>query len=192
VDDTDSEDGHSSVGSTLSIISLEEAVQQNPSRAVEKVAAVLGLVEENFLTFKRRALEFERKPQLIEKRPHLQQDQTRQDTKRQRLQVRSSPQLPKPAFTPSQLLQDSTSESTKSEESKLEYEDMSTTIRQREKNRKLLVGQPRSRTPSTTYPDGSPTIPNESPRVEEAILSGSKQPSSRGSQTSGERARKGR
>lgn len=153
-------------------MSLEDAVRQYPSTAVEKVAAVLGLVEENFAAFKRRALEFEQRPRSVEKRTYLQQAQTGEHTKRQRLQVRSSPQVPKPAITPSQLLQDSASESTKSKETQIEYGDTSTTRKQREKNRKLMLGQLRSRTLSVTNPDGSSTVPNESPRVEEASLSG--------------------
>jgi len=58
------DDEQSSSDSASSDLSLEEAVQRYPAQAVEKVATVLGLIEENF----ERALEYQQLPRRIEKR----------------------------------------------------------------------------------------------------------------------------
>ncbi len=63
-DDSQSDDGQSSSDSASSDLSLEEAVQRYPTQAVEKVATVLGLVEENF----ERAFKYRQSPRRIEKR----------------------------------------------------------------------------------------------------------------------------
>merc|ERR1712093_504495 len=52
-DDSQSDDGQSSSDSASSDLSLEDAVQRYPTQAVQKVATVLGLVEENFEREKR-------------------------------------------------------------------------------------------------------------------------------------------
>ena len=138
VNGTDLDDTQVPSASPPSPISLEHAVRQYPSVAIEKVAAVLGLIEENFVAFKRRALEAQQRPQYVEKRMHLQQTQDREETKRQRLQLRTA-QVPESPITLSQLVRNSPSESIKSSVPRLEYDDMSTTKRQKEKNRKTVV-----------------------------------------------------
>ncbi|KAH8585626.1 hypothetical protein B0O99DRAFT_603152 [Bisporella sp. PMI_857] len=182
LDDADSD-------SALSALSLEDAVQQYPSRAVEKVAAVLGLVEENFAEFYEGALKYQQQPRVIEKRPQVQRDEIGKDAKRPKPQFRGSPVAPKPTLTLSQLFPEPKSDSPKSNETRLEYGDTSTVIRARLK--KLQNQQ--SRSPSVSHPDGSPTVPNESPTFDEAnnrSPSGMQaKQSSQGPQTAGIRAR---
>ncbi|PVH69908.1 hypothetical protein DL98DRAFT_598251 [Cadophora sp. DSE1049] len=162
LDDTSSDDGQSSSDSALSDLSLEEAVQRYPSQAVEKVATALGLVEENF----ERAPKYQHSPRRIEKRLQPQVDRPIEDTKRQRIPLRPSPQAPKPTLTLSQVMPDSKSDSLEFDETRLEYDDSSSAARARAKMIRKLQSGPQSRTPSITYPDGSPTEPNESPNLQ--------------------------
>jgi pyruvate kinase len=76
-DEGQPDEGHSDRGESHSelFMSLEEAVKEYPTRAVEKLAAVLGLVEENFTAFYQRAARCKDRPQKsLEKRPQLQAD----------------------------------------------------------------------------------------------------------------------
>jgi len=161
-DDSQSDDGQSSSDSASSELSLEEAVQRYPTQAVEKVATVLGLVEENF----ERAFKYRQSPRRIEKRLQPQGDRPTEDTKRQRLPLRPSPKAPKPTLTLSQLMPDSKSDSLELDDTRLEYGDSSSAGRARAKIMRRLQSGPKSRTPSITYPDGSPTEPNESPKLQ--------------------------
>ena len=160
-DDMQPDDEQSSSDSASSGLSLEEAVQRYPTQAVEKVATVLGLVEENF----ERALKYQQLPRRIEKRLQS-RDQPMEAVKRQRLPLRPSPQAPKPTLTLSQLISDSKSNSPEFDETRLEYGDSSSVVRARAEIKRKLQSGPQSRTPSITYPDGSPTEPNESPKLQ--------------------------
>ncbi|KAK0105989.1 hypothetical protein ONS95_004496 [Cadophora gregata] len=161
-DDMQSDDEQSSSDSASSDLSLEEAVQRYPTQAVEKVATVLGLVEENF----ERALKYQQLPRRIEKRLQSGGDQPMEEAKRQRLPLRPSPQAPKPTLTLSQLMPDSKSDSLEFDETPLEYDDSSSAVRARAKMIRKLQSGPQSRTPSVKYSDGSPTEPNESLKLE--------------------------
>merc|ERR1711900_92114 len=103
-DDMQSDDEQSSLDSASSDLSLEEAVQRYPAQAVEKVATMLGLVEENF-------------------------ERATEEAKRQRLPLRPSPQAPNPTLTLSQLMQNSKSDSPEFDETRLEYDDSSSAVR---------------------------------------------------------------
>merc|ERR1712000_472105 len=140
-DDMQSDDEQSSSDSASSDLSLEDAVQRYPTQAVQKVATVLGLVEENF-------------------------ERATEEAKRQRLPLRPSPQAPNPTLTLSQLMQNSKSDSPEFDETRLEYDDSSSAVRARAEMIRKLQSGPHSRTPSVTYPDGSPTEPNESLKLE--------------------------
>ena len=161
-DDTQSDDEQSSLDSASSDLSLEEAVQRYPAQAVEKVATMLGLIEENF----ERALKHQQLPRRIEKRLQSREDQPMEEAKRQRLPLRPSPEVPKPTLTLSQLMPDSKSDSLELDDTRLEYGDSSSAGRARAKIMRRLQSGPKSRTPSITYPDGSPTEPNESPKLQ--------------------------
>jgi hypothetical protein len=69
-------------------MSLEDAVAKYPSQAVDKLAAVLGLVEDNFTEFRQRAARYKERPQRpLEKRFYLQADCVGgEDTKRLRVE----------------------------------------------------------------------------------------------------------
>merc|ERR1712000_109440 len=161
-DDMQSDDEQSSSDSASSDLSLEDAVQRYPTQAVQKVATVLGLVEENF----ERALKYQQLPRRIEKRLQSGGDQPTEEAKRQRLPLRPSPQAPNPTLTLSQLMQNSKSDSPEFDETRLEYDDSSSAVRARAEMIRKLQSGPHSRTPSVTYPDGSPTEPNESLKLE--------------------------
>lgn len=178
-------DSDSDSDSALSALSLEDAVRRYPTRAVERVAAVLGLVEENFAEFYKTASKYHQEPQVIEKRPQLQWDQTGEDTKRQRLQLRESPQAPIPTVPLSQLLQDPESESFHSNQTRITYKDTSSIEKARARLLDELERPPQSKTPSASY-SGSPTVPNTSVPNESQG-----KPNSQGSQASGRRARRG-
>jgi hypothetical protein len=96
-DEGHADEGHSDEGesqSDSSSMSLEEAVAKYPSQAVDKLAAVLGLIEDNFTQFRQRAARYRERPQQpVEKRPPLQADRVSgEDIKRPR---EESPQPPK-------------------------------------------------------------------------------------------------
>jgi len=162
-DDTQSDDEQSSLDSASSDLSLEEAVQRYPAQAVEKVATVLGLIEENF----ERALKHQQLPRRIEKRLQSREDQPMEEAKRQRLPLRPSPEVPKPTLTLSQLLRDPKSDSPEFDETQLEYDDSSSAAKARAQMIRKLKGGPQSKSPSITYPEGSPTEPNESPKLQD-------------------------
>ena len=188
----DEEESHSD--STASTISLEDAVERHPSRAVEKLAAVLGLAEENFARFHERSERYKQRPQQpIEKRPLLETNHVGEDAKRAKIQARSSPQAPKPSLSIRHFMgQDSKSESHQSEETRLKYEDSAAGRAEEEALAKMRsASQPR--TPSRPYSEGSPTVPNESPIVQGSV-SGSvndvqSQEHSKGSRKSGRKAK---
>ena len=162
-DDMQSDDEQSSLDLASSDLSLEEAVQRYPAQAVEKVATMLGLIEENF----ERALKYQQLPRRIEQRLQSREDQPMEEAKRQRLPLRPSPEVPKPTLTLSQLLQDQKSDSPEFDETQLEYDNSSSAAKARAQMIRKLKGGPHSNSPSITYPEGSPTEPNESPKLQD-------------------------
>jgi hypothetical protein len=162
---SDSDEGHSDEGvshsdSSLSM-SLEEAVATYPSHAVEKLAAILGLVEDNFTEFRRRAARYnERHQQPLEKRLHLQADGVGgEDTKRSRVESpHTKPKLSLGDF----ILPDTKPDSSPQSESRIGYG--STSREARERLRGVLELR-NALQPSTPEPhsEGSPAVPNESP-----------------------------
>merc|ERR1712093_697890 len=162
-DDMQSDDEQSSLDSASSDLSLEEAVQRYPAQAVEKVATMLGLIEENF----ERALKYQQLPRRIEQRLQSREDQPMEEAKRQRLPLRPSPEVPKPTLTLSQLLRDQKSDSPEFDETQLEYDNSSSAAKARAQMIRKLKGGPHSNFPSITYPEGSPMEPNESPKLQD-------------------------
>ena len=161
-DDMQSDDEQSSSDSASSDLSLEEAVQRYPPQAVEKVATVLSLIEENF----ERALKYQQLPRRIEKRLQSRENQPMEEAKRQRLPLRPYPEVPKPTLTLSQLLRENPIRPNLME-AQLEYDDSSSAAKARAQMIRKLKGGPHSNSPSITYPEGSPTEPNESPKLQD-------------------------
>merc|ERR1712093_529136 len=161
-DDMQSDDEQSSSDSASSDLSLEDAVQRYPTQAVQKVATVLSLIEENF----ERALKYQQLPRRIEKRLQSRENQPMEEAKRQRLPLRPSPEVPKPTLTLSQLLRENPIRPNLME-AQLEYDDSSSAAKARAQMIRKLKGGPHSNSPSITYPEGSPTEPNESPKLQD-------------------------
>jgi hypothetical protein len=93
-------------------LSLEAAVRKYPSQAVEKVAAVLGLVEENFTAFYANATRYQQQQQYLHPIEKRQSNYEVDNVKRAKLQARSLPTAPKPTLSIRHFVgQDSKSES---------------------------------------------------------------------------------